>query len=192
MLSKVVVTLSPAVTDREGYKQLVCKRYPAVLDFLLLGFAPRNLKRHFATRLAHDEIQGPHEQAPSTDMPIISGSFMLFRTAALRSVGGFDERYFLYFEDVDLSLRVHAQDSLAYLPSMPLGGDSARKGAGGVATLEILGRLLRLANAQGLRSYSSGVVSSEKIQQELGYSPAGSLIDELPWILAHGKASGLK
>jgi hypothetical protein len=87
MLSKVVVTLSPAVTDREGYKQLVCKHYPAVLDFLLLGFAPRNLKRHFATRLAHDEIQGLHEQAPSTDIPIITGCFMLFRTAALRSVG---------------------------------------------------------------------------------------------------------
>jgi hypothetical protein len=60
------------------------------------------------------------------------------------------------------------------------------------ATLEILGRWLRLANAQGLRSYSSGVVSSEKIQQELGYRPAGWLIDELPWILAHVKPRGLK
>jgi hypothetical protein len=155
MLSKVVVTLSPAVTDREGYKQPVCKRYPAVLDFLLLGFAPRNLKRHFATRLAHDEIQSLHEQAPSTDIPIIS--FMLFRTAALRSLVGFDERYFLYFEDVDLSLRVRAQDRLAYLPSMPLGGDSARKGKAvfyvAFATLEILGRWLRLANAPRLCSY---------------------------------------
>lgn len=56
------------------------------------------------------------------------------------------------------------------------------------ATLEILGRLLRLPNAPGLRSYralrSGSLVSSEKIQQELGYNPAGSLSDELPGILA--------
>lgn len=56
------------------------------------------------------------------------------------------------------------------------------------ATLEVLGKLLRLANAPGLRSYralrSGSVVSSEKIQQELGYNPAGSLTDELPGIMA--------
>jgi len=56
------------------------------------------------------------------------------------------------------------------------------------ATLDVLGKLLRLANAPGLRSYRAlrhgSVVSSEKIQQELGYNPAGSLIDELPGILA--------
>jgi UDP-glucose 4-epimerase len=56
------------------------------------------------------------------------------------------------------------------------------------ATLEVLGKLLRLANAPGLRSYRAlrdgSVVSSEKIQQEVGYSPAGALTDELSGILA--------
>ena len=37
------------------------------------------------------------------DVPFASGSFMVCRTAALRAVGGFDERNFLYFEDADLS-----------------------------------------------------------------------------------------
>lgn len=56
------------------------------------------------------------------------------------------------------------------------------------ATLEMLGKVLRLPNAPGLRSYralrNGSVVSSEKIQQDLGYNPAGSLTDELPGILA--------
>lgn len=34
-----------------------------------------------------------------------SGCAMLMRTDALRTVGGFDERFFLYFEDADLSFR---------------------------------------------------------------------------------------
>ena len=36
----------------------------------------------------------------------IGGMFMVFRTALFRFVGGFDERYFLYYEDVDLCWRL--------------------------------------------------------------------------------------
>lgn len=126
-----VAALSPAVHDGEGHKQYVCKRYPSVFDFLLRGFAPQGIKRVFNKRLANYEMRELSEQEPSTGIPIISGCFMLFRTAVLQSVGGFDARYFLYFEDFDLSLRVHEKGTLAYLPTMHithLGGDSASKG----------------------------------------------------------------
>ena len=56
---------------------------------------------------------------------------MLIRGAALRAVGGFDERYFLYFEDFDLSLRLAGQGAVEYLPAMVVrhyGGGSAAKG----------------------------------------------------------------
>lgn len=36
----------------------------------------------------------------------IAGMFMLFRSAAFRQSRGFDERYFLYYEDVDLCARL--------------------------------------------------------------------------------------
>lgn len=129
--SPSVAAISPAVEDGEGHKQYVCKRYPTVLDFLLRGFAPAPVKGWFRKRLAWYEMQDLSETSPSLNVPIISGCFMLFRTPVLQSVGGFDERYFLYFEDFDLSLRVHAQGLLAYLPDMHivhLGGNSARKG----------------------------------------------------------------
>jgi GT2 family glycosyltransferase len=36
----------------------------------------------------------------------VAGMFMLFRFEVFRQLGGFDERYFLYYEDVDLCLRL--------------------------------------------------------------------------------------
>ena len=36
----------------------------------------------------------------------VAGMFMLFRSDTLRSIGGFDEKYFLYYEDVDLCARL--------------------------------------------------------------------------------------
>ena len=57
------------------------------------------------------------EKEPSVDIPITSGCFMLLRSESLIEIGGFDERYFLYFEDFDLSLRLGKKGKLAYLPS---------------------------------------------------------------------------
>ncbi len=58
----------------------------------------------------------------------------------------------------------------------------------GAAGLELLSRVLRLRNAPGLRSYhaltTDKVFSCEKLQNELGYNPAGSFADELPGILS--------
>ena len=48
----------------------------------------------------------PANGASSPDW--IAGMFMLFPTALFRQIGGFDERYFLYYEDVDLCARLRA------------------------------------------------------------------------------------
>ena len=48
----------------------------------------------------------------------MSGACMLCRTAALAKVGGFDERYFLYWEDADLCRRLRSKGySIGYVPT---------------------------------------------------------------------------
>ena len=77
---------------------------------------------------------------------------MLARTSALQAVGGFDERYFLHFEDLDLSLRMHAQGRVVSDPGVTLihhGGHAARKG---LAHLRLFLRSgLRFFNTHGWR-----------------------------------------
>ena len=53
-----------------------------------------------------------------SQVPVISGAFMFWRTDLLQQLGGFDERYFMYFEDTDLCYRVNHETDyvIEYIP----------------------------------------------------------------------------
>jgi GT2 family glycosyltransferase len=57
------------------------------------------------------------ETSVSAEVDWISGACMLVRRAALEAVHGFDERYFLYWEDADLCRRLRALGyTIRYVP----------------------------------------------------------------------------
>lgn len=122
----------PGASFDDGSKQYLCKRYPSVFDFFLRGFMPGFVRKLFSSRLEKFEMRNLSEKQPTKGIPILSGCFLLSRTDALQEIAGFDEQYFLYFEDFDLSLRLARNATLAYLPGMRIvhhGGHSARKGS---------------------------------------------------------------
>jgi GT2 family glycosyltransferase len=125
--------LTPRIGDEDGHIQYLCRRYPTLLDLFVRGFLPGSVRRFFARRLARYEMQDViNEHDIVWDPPIVSGCFMLFRTNVLKKLAGFDPRYFLYFEDYDLSLRTHEVARVAYLPAVRVlhhGGGAARKGS---------------------------------------------------------------
>jgi GT2 family glycosyltransferase len=126
-----VALVSPSAENDSGVKQYLCKRYPAVLTLLVRGLFPAPLKRLFHRRLARYEMHELPEDRASFPISIVSGCCMLCRSASLKQIGGFDEGYFLYFEDFDLSMRMAADHALAYLPAMRIkhaGGQAASKG----------------------------------------------------------------
>ena len=125
--------ITPWIGDEHGDQQFLCRRYPALFDLFARGFLPARLRRLFTRRLARYEMR---DQINARDIvwdpPIVSGCFMLFRTSVLKQLAGFDARYFLYFEDYDLSLRAHEVTRVVYAPAVRVlhhGGGAARKGS---------------------------------------------------------------
>lgn len=124
--------LTPRIGSEDGGIQYLCRRYPTLLDLFVRGFLPARVRRLFENRLARYEMRNViNERDIVWDPPIVSGCFMLFRTEVLKQLNGFDSRYFLYFEDYDLSLRTHKVARIAYVPAVRVihhGGGVARKG----------------------------------------------------------------
>ena len=126
--------LVPASRRVDGTREYVCKRYPTVFDLALRGFAPRALRQLFRKRLDHyemrdlvDRVKGDETISP---IPAMSGSFMFVRRKAIEATGGFDPRFFLYFEDFDWSVRLNRVTRTVYVPAVKIvhhGGGAAKK-----------------------------------------------------------------
>ncbi len=124
VLEKLVVTmdaqpevglLMPRVTYPNGSTQYLCKLLPTPFDLFLRRFAVGPLRRLFAERMARYDMKEFDYLRPAY-VPVLSGCFMFLRRSVLQSVGGFDERFFLYMEDVDLCRRIGEISRLLFWP----------------------------------------------------------------------------
>ena len=123
--------LSPYSQNPEGYKQYLWKRYPTVLDLFLRGFAPKFIKRFFATRMQEYEMRWDLEDQALSQKVMASGCFMFVRYSVLCKVKGFSPDFFVYFEDFDLSIRIAERANIAYIPEVRIvhgGGNASKKG----------------------------------------------------------------
>jgi GT2 family glycosyltransferase len=149
-----VALVAPCVADESGRLQYLCKRYPSPLTLAVRGFAPAFVRGMFRATLERYEMRdliGKRDVVP--DVPIASGAFMFCRADALRAVGGFDPRFFLYFEDFDLSLRLARAGRLSYVPAVRIvhyGGHTARKGLAHIRMFA--SSALRFFRKHGLRA----------------------------------------
>jgi GT2 family glycosyltransferase len=97
----------PKFLNPDGTLQPLNRRHPSVLDLFIRRFLSAALEPVFQKRLSSYDMRDVGYDH-SYDVPFVSGAFMFCRTAVLKAVGGFDERFFLYFEDADLSRKVQA------------------------------------------------------------------------------------
>lgn len=85
--------------DELGHISRSCARFPSALGFLAHAIG---LDRAFP-RLGYFMAEWPHDEIQQVDHVI--GAFFLVRRAVFETLGGFDERFFVYLEDLDFSYR---------------------------------------------------------------------------------------
>lgn len=103
----------PDVRYLNGDRQEVCKLLPSPLNLFVRRFAPK-----LADVFDNSYLMRGADYSHPLFAPFLSGCFMFFRGDALRSVRGFDERYFMYMEDVDLSRQVAERFGAMYTPAV--------------------------------------------------------------------------
>ena len=124
-----VSLLTPAIVERSGHVTSVAKRYPDCFTLFLRYFNVGWISSIFSSRLKRYSMSSASLSGPC-EVELAGGCFMFFRVADFISVGGFDTRFFMYFEDFDLSLRVRDAGRICYVPAVRVsheGGGVGRK-----------------------------------------------------------------
>ena len=105
--------MMPRVVSPDGSQQYLAKRLPSPLDVFGRRFLPERL---IARQNRRYELRDLDLTRP-INAPYLSGCFMLLRTKAAVEAGLFDERYFMYPEDMDLTRTIHRNWLTLYYPA---------------------------------------------------------------------------
>ena len=104
--------LSPQIRFPDGREQILGKKIPyphyLIASRLRCGDKPGKVLSHYAMLDMDLSAPCPVENA--------TGCFMFIRTDLFRSLGGFDKRYFMYFEDGDLTREVNKISKVMFYP----------------------------------------------------------------------------
>lgn len=85
--------VAPKIVNGEGEKEDSAREFPSLWEIVRKGFGGKSAVH-----------AGGVQSVSIPDW--VAGMFMLFDSEVYKKIGGFDERYFLYYEDVDLCARL--------------------------------------------------------------------------------------
>jgi len=104
--------IMPKILNIDGSVQFLPKLLPTPINLLIRVISP--LRKIFYQKNKEYTLENYSEK--ELNVPIISGCFSLFKVEALKKVGLYDENFFMYFEDFDLSRRIHSKYKTIYYP----------------------------------------------------------------------------
>lgn len=95
--------IGPKLLNADGSLQISCYRFPTPWRYVWDNFL-------LSTMFPHSTIFGDYRQWAYDDVRVVDsvmGAAMLVRRSAIERIGSFDERFFMYFEEIDWQMRMH-------------------------------------------------------------------------------------
>ena len=105
----------PQILYPNGNIQYLCKLLPTPMDLFGRRFIPirkyqeKSADRYELQFTGYDKVM---------EVPSLSGCFMFMRVDILKKVSGFDERFFMYAEDLDLCRRIGEISKTMFYPTV--------------------------------------------------------------------------
>jgi GT2 family glycosyltransferase len=115
--------------DSDNNRLYLAKREPSIAVLLARAINSKWLNKLLHKQLERYEYRDSYLGHPKMmSIELMSGCYMFVRTQKLQTLGGFDEKYFLYFEDFDLSRKIQTKALVFSVKIHHLGGKASRKG----------------------------------------------------------------
>lgn len=106
-----VAMITPKILNSDKSQQYVPKYCPTIRYVIVSKFWPFKYLRKEYTR-ENENLTGP------TEIEFCTGCFFVVRTKAFRELEGFDQRFFMYCEDADLSKRIRIFSKIIFYPDV--------------------------------------------------------------------------
>jgi GT2 family glycosyltransferase len=105
--------MMPEVLNLDGTVQNLPKLLPSPFNILLRKFKkPTKAYQKFINKYEMRQVS----KNMIYNAPVLSGCFTLLNLEAVQKVGMYDDKFFMYFEDWDLSRRIHQHYKTLYFP----------------------------------------------------------------------------
>lgn len=111
-----VAQVQPNIIYPDGRMQYTCRLLPTPVNLIFRRFLPKKMIAKIDDRYLlkfNDHMQ-------AINIPYHQGSFMFFRTECFSKVGLFDEHFFMYLEDIDITRRMHKYYRTMYWPEVTI------------------------------------------------------------------------
>lgn len=105
--------MMPMILNPDGSKQYLPKLSPTpwLLFWRKMKF-PKTIHNHYMRIFEMREMRDDHPY----NVACLSGCFSVVRLNLIEQIGGYDDRFFMYFEDTDLARRLHQRSHTLYYP----------------------------------------------------------------------------
>lgn len=111
-----VAQVQPNIVYPNGEMQYTCRLLPTPANLVFRRFLPKRMIESMNYRYQLKMFDHKTE----LNVPYHQGSFMFFRLACFKKVGLFDERFFMYPEDIDITRRMHQYYRTMFWPGVTI------------------------------------------------------------------------